>query len=595
MSKFIDELKRTHTCDELTAEDIGSEVVLMGWVNTRRDHGGCIFVDLRDREGMTQVVFDPKVNADCHARAHVLRQEFVIALRGKVFHRGENVNPRMKTGEIEVQTQQFEILNRALTPPFPLDDKVEASENIRLKYRYLDLRRAPMQRNLKLRYKMARAARNYLDSKSFWELETPFLMRSTPEGARDYLVPSRIQQGKFYALPQSPQLYKQMYMVAGYDRYFQIVHCFRDEDLRADRQPEFTQIDLEMSFVNEEDVLILVEGMIAAMVQEALGKTIELPFPRITYDQAMLHYGVDAPDLRYELKLNDISTAARASGFRIFTEILDRGGLVKALCIPRGSEFSRKDLDSTFPEAAAPFGAKGVAWARIKEDGTWQGPLGKAFSQEAREETNRICDAKSGNLLLFVADQPEVTNPALGRLRSLAAERLELIPEDSLAFTWVTDFPMFEMDSEQGRLVAMHHPFTSPREEDLQYLESDPIRVRARAYDVVLNGVEIGGGSIRIHRQEVQERLFKTLGIEEAESRDKFGFLLDALTYGTPPHGGLAMGFDRLVMLLAGERSIREVIAFPKTQKASCLMSDSPSEIDGHQLVELGLKKTRIT
>ena len=581
--------KRTHRCGEPTAAMIGHEICVMGWVQRRRDHGGLIFIDLRDREGIVQLALDPDRDAASHQKAELVRNEFVVAARGRVSARPEGtINPRMKTGEVEIEVSELLILNRSETPPFMIDEFTEVAENIRLKYRYLDLRRPALQRNLMMRHLVARTVRTYLDSQGFLEVETPVLTKSTPEGARDYLVPSRVNVGNFYALPQSPQLFKQLLMVSGFDRYFQIVKCFRDEDLRADRQPEFTQIDCEMSFVNRDDVIGTMEGLIAAIFKEAIGLDVTLPMPRLTYAEALRRFGVDNPDMRFDLELVDLTTEVAGSQFKVFADVAAAGGLVKALNVKGGADFSRKDLDG-FTDFVKIYGAKGLAWVKVTDEG-WQSPIAKFFNAEELATLNKALASEVGDLLLFVADTAAVTNESLGRLRGHLGQRLGLASKDEYRFVWVTDFPLLEWDAEAKRHVAVHHPFTSPLEEDIPLLDSDPGRARAQAYDLVLNGSEVGGGSVRIHDQAVQSRLFELLGIGEEEAQMKFGFLLDALSYGAPPHGGIAFGLDRLMMILTGADSIRDVIAFPKTQKATCMLSDAPNEVDEKQLVELGIK-----
>ncbi len=583
-------LKRTHTCGVLRAKDEGLEVVLMGWVQRRRDHGGLVFVDLRDREGITQVVFNPEVNLDVHTKAGVLRDEFVLAVRGLVNLRPPDmVNPQLGTGEIEVIVAELRILNASKTPPFELEDfKVDVSEALRLKYRYLDLRRPGTMKPILFRHRVAQVVRRFLNDQSFIEVETPILTKSTPEGARDYLVPSRVQQGYFYALPQSPQLFKQLLMMSGLDRYYQICRCFRDEDLRADRQPEFTQIDLEMAFVSEEDIIQVVEGLITAVLDETVGVKVTRPFPRLTYRKCMDRFGLDRPDLRFGLELQDVSHIVRDSNFRTFKEVVETGGMVKALAAPGLARLSRKELDD-LTEFAAVYGAKGLAWVKLVESG-WQSPLAKFFPDGVKTALTDHLGAKEGDIFFFVADTPEVANTALGQLRLHLAQREGLIPEGQYNLLWVTDFPLLEFDLQEGRYAAMHHPFTAPQEDDIPLLETQPGRVRARAYDLVLNGQEIGGGSIRNYRRDVQEQVFAVLGISHHEAEEKFGFLLEALDYGAPPHGGVAFGFDRLVAILSGVKSIREVIAFPKTQKAGCLMTKAPSRVEAEQLLELGLR-----
>lgn len=581
--------KRTCYCGDLRAEDAGREVTLMGWAHRRRDHGGIIFVDMRDREGLVQVVFNPEFGQESHAEAHKIRSEYVLAIKGRVRLRPEGMeNPELKTGAIEVMATDLDILNESATPPFLLDSNVEISESIRLKYRYLDLRRPELQNKLMLRSKVAIETRSYMKDKGFIEVETPFLTKSTPEGARDYLVPSRVNPGMFYALPQSPQLFKQLLMVSGFDRYFQIVKCFRDEDLRADRQPEFTQIDIEMSFVSEEDIIGTMEGLIAHIFREGMGRELSLPLPRLTYADAIARYGRDNPDVRFGLELADLTDVMKDTEFRAFREVVDGGGIIKGIRIEKGSELSRKDLDS-FPDFVGTYGAKGLAWARVTAD-AWTSPIYKFLKPEEVKGINSKMGAAEGDVLVFVADTPKVVNDSLGNLRLHLGKKLNLIDPDKLAFTWITEFPLLEYSDTAKRFVSTHHPFTSPVMEDLYLLDTDPAKVRARAYDLVLNGSEIGGGSIRIHRKEVQAKIFEFLGLSKEEARIKFGFLLDALEYGTPPHGGIAFGFDRLIMLMAGTDSIRDVIAFPKTQKATCVMTEAPSPVSIEQLMELSLK-----
>jgi len=582
-------LVRTHRCGDLTAAQIGQDVCVMGWVQRRRDHGGLIFIDLRDREGIVQLALDPDRDLPSHQKGEQVRNEYVLAALGKVSPRPEGtVNPKMKTGEVEIEISELLILNRSETPPFMLDEFTEVAENIRLKYRYLDLRRPVLQRNMRMRHLVAKTVRNYFDQQGFIEIETPVLTKSTPEGARDYLVPSRVNTGNFYALPQSPQLFKQLLMVSGFDRYFQIVKCFRDEDLRADRQPEFTQIDCEMSFVTRNQVMDIMEGMIAEVFKAARGVELPLPMPRLTYAEALDRFGVDNPDLRFGMELIDITAQVADSQFKVFASVAADGGLVKAINVKGGATFSRKDLDG-FTDFVKIYGAKGLAWVKVK-DGEWQSPIAKFFTAEELVAMNQKLDAEVGDLLLFMADTPGIANEALGRLRGHLGQKLGLTSKDDFNFVWVTDFPLLEWDGEQRRHVAVHHPFTAPLEEDIPLLDTDPGQARAQAYDLVLNGSEIGGGSIRIHDQSVQSRMFELLGIGEEEAQEKFGFLLDALIYGAPPHGGIAFGLDRLMMILSGSDSIRDVIAFPKTQKATCLLSDAPNQVDDKQLQELGVR-----
>ena len=585
--EFMKSLKRSHRCGALRAAQVGEEVVLFGWVHSRRDHGGVIFVDLRDRDGLTQVFFDPTISAEAHALAEQMRSEFVVGIRGIVRSRGANVNPKLPTGEIEVEVRQATIFNAAKTPPFPIKDSIDTNEDLRLKYRYLDLRRKPLQDALITRSAINGITRNYLLEHAFLELETPILTKATPEGARDYLVPSRVHPGEFYALPQSPQLFKQIFMVAGYDRYFQICRCFRDEDLRADRQPEFTQIDLEMSFIEPEDVFEIVEGLLKRIWKQVKGVDITTPFERMSYATAMSKYGSDKPDLRFGLEIEDVSDLVGDVDFGVFKDTIAAGGKVKAIRLPGGA-LSRAQIDA-LPEVVKTYGAKGLAWVRRKAEG-WQSPIAKFINEATQATIAARVGLEVEDLVFFVADREKVVHDALGALRLHLAKTCDLIPKDTYRFLWVTEFPAFEYDEKEGRWFSMHHPFTSPRLDHVDYLTTDPSKVYARAYDVVLNGIELGGGSIRIHDTAVQQKVFDLLGLSPEESQLKFGFLLEALTYGTPPHGGIALGMDRLVMLLSGSDSIRDVIAFPKTQKATDLMTTAPSRVDPKQLDEVHIR-----
>ncbi len=590
MLELLGDWKRTDYCGSLGVKDLEREVIIMGWVQSKRDHGGLIFVDLRDREGIVQIVFNPQLNKESHEKAGLLKDEWAVAVRGTVKRRPpETLNPNIKTGEVEIIAKEIKILNTSKPLPFPIEDEIKVDELLRLEYRFLDLRRPVMRDNILLRHEVVSATRNYLNSKGFIEIETPYLTRSTPEGARDFLVPSRLNPGEFYALPQSPQLLKQTLMISGFDRYYQIVRCFRDEDLRADRQPEFTQIDLEMSFVDESDVMEIVEGIIKAIFKQAKGIDVETPFIRMKYDEAMLKYGNDKPDLRFGLELQDISGTFKNSGFKVFSDAIKKGGIIKAINLKgRASELSRKEIDD-LGEFAKSLGAKGLAWIRVSE-GEWQSPITKFLSESEKERLKNTLNIEDGDIIFFAADSAYMVNLVLSNLRLRLGERFNLIDRSKLAFLWVVDFPLLEFDETEKRYVAMHHPFTSPKEEDLEIFDDAPEKVRARAYDIVLNGVEIGGGSIRIHRSDIQQKLFNKIGLGPEEARKKFGFLLEALQFGAPPHGGIALGLDRLTMLIAGASSIRDVIAFPKTQKGVCPLTEAPSPVDARQLLDLKIR-----
>ena len=591
MGETIYGMKRTHMCTELSAADVGKKVTVMGWVQKRRNLGSLLFIDLRDRTGIVQLVFNDQTEKELFEKAETVRSEYVIAVTGEVARRApEAINPSMKTGEIEILASELRILSKAETPPFHIEENSDVNEAMRLKYRYLDLRRPDMQTNLMLRHKVAKVARDYFDQNGFLEIETPILIKSTPEGARDYLVPSRVHPGKFYALPQSPQLFKQLLMVAGYDRYIQIAKCFRDEDLRADRQPEFTQIDLEMSFVDMDDVITVNEGFIKRVFKEVLGVEVDTPFLRMPYQEAMDRFGSDKPDMRFGMELVDVSDLVRGCGFRVFADAVASGGSVRAVNAKGCGGFSRKEIDS-LSEFVKTYGAKGLAWIAVEESGI-RSSIAKFFSEDEMGALLKKVCAEPGDLVLFVADKNQVVYDSLGALRVEIAKRLGILNDKEFKFLWVTEFPLFEFDEEEDRWVAKHHPFTSPMDEDIEFLESDPGRVRSKAYDIVLNGTEIGGGSIRIHMQDLQQRMFRLLGLSREEAQAKFGYLLEAFKYGVPPHGGMAYGLDRLVMLMAGRNSIRDVIAFPKVQNASDLMIEAPDTVDPKQLEELHLKVT---
>ncbi|BEU87864.1 aspartate--tRNA ligase [Selenomonas sp. TAMA-11512] len=586
----LEGMKRSNACGNVSETEVGREITLCGWVSRRRDHGGLIFVDMRDRSGLVQIVFDAATMGEtAFHEAETLRNEFVIAVRGDVRARSEeSINPHMETGTIEVICTELRILNTAKTPPFYIQDGIDVDENLRLKYRYLDLRRPEMQANLILRHKVTKVMRDFFDAHDFLEIETPMLCKSTPEGARDFLVPSRLNTGKFYALPQSPQIFKQILMVSGLEKYFQIVRCFRDEDLRADRQPEFTQLDIETSFMSQDEILALMEGLIVDIFDKTLGKKVETPFQRMTWEEAMRRFGSDKPDLRFGMELMDISAYVKGSDFKVFASVLENGGQVKVINVEDYANIPRRELDGLV-EYVQGYGAKGLAWIQYTEEGI-KSPFKKFYSDETFEEIKKATGAKTGDLLLVIADKSSVVAQALGALRLEMARRRNLIDPEALRFLWVTDFPMFEYSEEDKRWKAMHHPFTTPRHEDVEFLQSDPGRVKAIAYDMVLNGVEIGGGSLRIYNSDLQEKVFEAIGLTKEEARQKFGFMMDAFEYGTPPHGGIAFGLDRLVMIMAKRKSIRDVIAFPKTQSASDIMSHAPSEVDAKQLRELAIK-----
>lgn len=590
---FADHLgdwKRSCYCGDPRSDSVGRELVLMGWAQRPRDHGGLIFVDLRDRSGIIQVVFNPEVCQAAHEKAKLVRSEDVLAVRGLLTERPpDTINPNISTGEVELLAQEVRLLNASEVPPFPIEEETDASENTRLKYRYLDLRRSQSLAYLLLRYRMSKKIRDYLDSQGFIEVETPVLTKSTPEGARDYLVPSRIYPGKFYALPQSPQLFKQILMVGGLDRYFQIVRCFRDEDLRADRQPEFTQLDVEMSFVQPEDIFQVVEGMMTLLFKELKGVDLSRPLPRLPWKEAVSRYGTDKPDLRFGLELVDFSSCFQESGLKVFAEVLAKGGMVKGLCVRGGEGLSRRELDE-LTAFVGNYGAKGLAWIKVPLREDWQSPIAKFLSDKDRAEIRRLTGATGGDIIFFVADEPKIVHESLANLRLHLGEKLGLVREKDYSLIWVVDFPLVEYDAEERRYVSVHHPFTAPLEEDLALLTKEPLKVRSKAYDLVLNGVEIGGGSIRIHHVDLQKQVLGLLGIGPEGAEAKFGFFLEALSFGAPPHGGIAFGIDRLAMILSGARSLREVIAFPKSQRAVCLLTDAPATVDPKQLKELGIK-----
>ncbi|MEI5995071.1 aspartate--tRNA ligase [Candidatus Enterococcus mansonii] len=585
--------KRTVYCGEVSADLVGQVITLKGWVQKRRDLGGVIFIDLRDREGIAQVVFNPAHSEEAWKIADKCRSEYVIEITGELTYRDkEAINPKMKTGEFEIMATDITILNTAKTPPFLIEDENNVGDELRLKYRYLDLRRPQMTANLKLRHEVTKTIRHYLDDTDFMDIETPYLGKSTPEGARDYLVPSRVHAGHFYALPQSPQIFKQLLMNAGFDRYYQIVRCFRDEDLRGDRQPEFTQVDIETTFLTPEEIQTMTEEMLVKVMRETKGIEVTLPFPRISYDEAMARYGSDKPDTRFDMELIDIADVVKDVDFKVFQMALENGGHVKALNAKGAADkYSRKDMDN-LGTYVSQFGAKGLAWLKVEEDGL-KGPIAK-FLTEVSDELIKATNAEVGDILMFGADKPEIVAAALGAVRSRLGKELDLIDESKFNFLWVVDWPLFEYDEEAGRYVSAHHPFTQPKESDIDLLSTDPSKVYAEAYDIVLNGYELGGGSLRIHKRDLQEKMFETLGFTKESAQEQFGFLLDALDYGFPPHGGIALGLDRLVMLLAGENNIREVIAFPKNGKAADPMTSAPSVVSPLQLFELNIDVTAI-
>jgi len=586
----LENWKRTHSCGELNSANIKENVVLMGWVNTRRDHGGLIFVDLRDREGKTQVVFDPKVSKEAHLKAHKIRNEYVIAIKGEVIYRGQDaINPNLKTGEIEVRVADIKILSQAEPIPFSVSEFSEIGDDLRLKYRYLDLRKPEMKKNIIIRHQVGQIIRTFLNDRGFLDIETPFLTKSTPEGARDYIVPSRVNQGRFYALPQSPQLFKQLLMISGFDKYYQIVRCFRDEDLRADRAPEFTQLDIEMSFIDREDLFNIIEDLMILLFQKILNIKIDKPFPRYNYEEVISKYGIDKPDLRYGLEIHNLNEIFKESEFKVFSSIIAEKGVVSALKTEKPQTFSRKNIDDLHYYVKS-LGLAGLSYIRFKENNNIQSSIGKYLSENEIEMIKEEMQAVSGDLIFMVAGPREQALQALGLLRIKLAKELDLIDQNRYEFSWVTNFPLFEYSNTDKRFTSMHHPFTAPVEKDIPLLDSNPYQAHSKAYDLVLNGNEIGGGSIRIHQTQLQQKIFELLGIKKQEAEQKFGFLLEALQYGAPPHGGIAFGMDRLVMLLTGSDSIRDVIAFPKTQKATCPLTGAPAEVSPEQLKELHLK-----
>ena len=588
-------MQRTHYCGDLDQTHLDQQVTLCGWSASRRDHGGVIFIDLNDYTGLSQIVFRKEVSTDAYQLADASRGGYVLKVHGKVIARdAENINPDLPTGQIEVLAESLEVLNESKPLPFAIDERSHTEEKTRLAFRYLDLRRPEMQKRLQTRSQATQIIRQYFYERHFFDIETPILTKSTPEGARDYLVPSRVHQGMFYALPQSPQLFKQLLMCAGYDRYFQIARCFRDEDLRFNRQPEFTQLDVEMSFISEEDIYVLTEGLLQELFGKVCGAKVQTPFKRMSYDIAMNEYGSDAPDLRFDLKLVDLTEIAKSCGFQVFSKVANQGGIVKAIRMEGGADFSRKELDE-LTDFVSQYGAKGMAWVKLQTEG-WQSPIAKFFTAEEQAEIEKRLGLQVGDLAVFGADTKSVVLPSLGALRCEIAKRKNLTSPDDYQFVWIYDFPLFQHDAQTNRYVSVHHPFTQPHLEDLEtYAQSDPSKIRSRAYDVVLNGVELGGGSLRIHQPQMQQQMFELMGIDEVEAKERFGFLLDALAYGAPPHGGIALGIDRLVMSLTHSDSIRDVVAFPKTQKASCLMTQAPSHVALSQLHELHLRQTDIT